>query len=357
MWRGDPSINNYIDRWVAPRLRERYGITLDPVDAQGAALVNLLLVQREAGRSVGTADLVWINGETFFNLRRERLLFGPWAGRLPNAALVDSASPIIGRDFEQDPAGYESPWGRVEFALIYDTTRTPNPPRTYAALATWIRAHPGRFTHDAAFTGLTFLKGLLYALGGGVHTFQGGFDSARYAQGSARVWAWLGETTPSFWRQGRTYPPDVAALERLFANDEVDFAMSNNENDVVSKVRQGILPGTAHALVLRDGAIANAHYLGIAAAAPNVAGAMVVANFLLSPEAQYEKARPEVWADGTVLDLRRVPAPWRERFSALATDPHAAPPDTLAVYARPEVAPEYSFHLEADWRRRVRQAE
>src|SRR5215203_2768109 len=29
MWRGDPSINAYVDAWVAPRLRERYGVTLN----------------------------------------------------------------------------------------------------------------------------------------------------------------------------------------------------------------------------------------------------------------------------------------------------------------------------------------
>lgn len=356
MWRGDPSINAYVDRWVAPRLRAQFGITLNPVDAQGAALANALTVQRDARQAVGPVDLVWINGETFFNLREADLLFGPWAARLPNAAAIDTLSPIIRRDFEQDPAGYESPWGQVEFALIYDTVRTPDPPHTYAELAAWIRAHPGRFTHDQGFTGLTFLKGLLYALAGGPAAFQGGFDSARYVAGSARVWAWLAATTPDFWRRGRTYPPDVAALEHLFANGEVDFAMSNNENDVVTKVRQGILPPTSHALVLRDGAIANTHYLGIPFNAGNVAGAMVVANFLLSPAAQYEKARPEVWADGTVLDVRRLPPPWPERFAARGQDPHAVPSDTLARYARPEVAPLYSIRLQADWRRRVRQA-
>ncbi len=356
MWRGDPSINRYVDEWVAPRLAARYGVALAPVAGQGAELLNQLVVERDAGRDPGTADLVWINGETFANLRRERLLYGPWAGRLPNAAFVDSASRIVGRDFEQDPAGYESPWGTVQFALIYDSARTPAPPRTYAALARWIRAHPGRFTHDQQFTGVTFLKGLMYSLGGGAGPFAGGFRPAVYATASARVFAWLDSTRGSFWRAGATYPADVAELHRLFANREVDFSMSNNQNDVVTKVRQGVLPPTARALVLEDGTIANAHYLGVPANAPNAAGAMVVANFLLSPEAQLEKQRPDVWADGTVLDRARLPAPWAARFAALEQDSRAVPADTLARYARPEVAPEYSERLLADWRARVRQS-
>ncbi|MBW3627953.1 MAG: ABC transporter substrate-binding protein [Gemmatimonadetes bacterium] len=353
MWRGDPSINAYVDRWVAPRLRDRYGITLNAFPGQGPEIINELVVEREAGVS-GSADLVWINGETFSNLRAEGLLGGPWAHRLPNAVLVDSASPVISRDFEQDPAGYESPWGRVQFALIYDTVRTPEPPRTFAELADWIRAHPGRFTHDQQFTGMTFLKMLMYARAGGVEAFQGGFDEARYRAGSARVWEWLDEARSSFWRGGEAYPPGVADLHRLFANREVDFSMSNNHNEVVTKVRQGILPPTARALLLRDGTIANSHYLGIPYNAPNPAGAMVVADFLLSPEAQLEKLRPEVWADGTVLDVERLPPRWRRRFAAAEADPRSLPRDSLARYARPEVAPRYHERLSEDWRARVR---
>ena len=354
MWRGDPSINAFVDGWVAPRLRDQYGVTLHAVDGQGPELVNQLVVEREAGGNEGTASLVWINGETFSNLRRERLLAGPWSARLPNAAYVDSASPIIARDFEQDPAGYESPWGRVQFALIYDTARTPAPPRSFDELAAWIRAHPGRFTYDEGFAGTTFLTMLMYAEIGGVARLAGGFDSTRYTLARERTFAWLDALRPALWRGGATYPPDVAAMHRLFANREIDFSMSNNQNEVVTKVRQGILPSTSRALLLRDGTIANSHFLGIPWNAPNAAGAMIVANFLLSPEAQLEKQRPEVWADGTVLDIRRVTPPWRARFEALEADPRQLPRDSLEKYARPEVSPRYHERLATDWRAHVR---
>jgi putative spermidine/putrescine transport system substrate-binding protein len=354
MWRGDPSINAFVDRWVAPRLQQRYRITLDAVEGRGPEIVNQLVVEREA-KARGSADLVWINGETFGNLRRENLLDGPWAGSLPNARYVDSSSPIITRDFEQDPAGFESPWGRVQFALIYDSSRTPNPPQTVAALGQWILRHPGRFTHDQQFTGVTFLKVLLYALNGGVQQYQGAFDSLRYDRGSERVFQWLEKHRPAFWREGKTYPPGVAELHRLFANREVDFSMSYNQNEVLTKVRQGVLPATARPLLLRDGTVANTHFLGIPFNAANPAGAMVVADFLLSPEAQLEKQKPEVWADGTVLALERLRPEWASRFAQVLKDPRALPRDSLAKYARPEVSPVYHERLVADWRARVRQ--
>jgi putative spermidine/putrescine transport system substrate-binding protein len=352
MWRGDPSVNAYIDGWVAPRLLARYGLTLRAVEGQGPEIVNQLLVERGA-RAPGSADLVWINGETFHNLREANLLYGPWAHRLPNAIYVDSAAPTIQRDFEQPTEGFESPWGAVQFALIYDSLRTPDPPATVAELARWIRQHPGRFTHDQGFTGTTFLKVALYALNGGVTAFQGGFDQERYRRGSGRLWMWLDSLRPALWRAGSAYPPGVAELHRLFANGEVDFSMSMNQNEVVTKIRQGILPTTARALLLRDGTIANSHYVGIPANARNRAGAMVVANFLLSPEAQLEKLKPEVWADGSVLAVRKLPPAWASGFRAVAAM-GAVPADSLTKYARPEVAPEYHERLAADWRTRVR---
>ena len=147
----------------------------------------------------------------------------------------------------------------------------------------------------------------------------------------------------------------MAELHRLFANGEVDFSMSMNQNEVVTKVRQGILPATARALLLRDGTIANSHYVGIPVNARNRAGAMVVANFLLSPEAQLEKLKPDVWADGTVLAVGKLPPAWASRFRAVAAM-GAVPADSLTKYAQPEVAPEYHERLAADWRTHARAA-
>ena len=354
MWRGDPAINTFVDKWVAPRLLSQYGITLQAVNGQGNELVDQLTVEQEAGATTGTASLLWINGETFGALRARQLLGGPWSQVLPATAAVDSSSLIISRDFEQDPAGFESPWGTVQLAMIYDSARTPLPPRTTAELTSWIRAHPGRFTYDQSFAGITFLKGILYALNGGVDTFRGGFDSTRYVASRTRLFAWLDSLKPFLWREGKQYPPDVAALHRLFANGEIDFSMSNNQNEAVTKAMQGVLPKTSRALVLREGTIANTHFLGIPANAPNAAGAMVVANFLLTPEAQLEKQRPTVWADGTVLSLARLPAEWRVRFDSVVNDPRLVAADSLRLYARPEVSPRYHERLQDDWRRMIR---
>ena len=353
MWRGDAGINAYVDGWLAPRLRERYGITLQAVEGQGAELVNALVTAREAGARRGTASLLWVNGETFAALQDARLLAGPWSQRLPGAALVDSAAPEIVRDFERPTAGYESPWGRVQFGLFVDTVRTPRPPRTVRELGAWIRAHPGRFTHDESFTGITFLKTIMYAEGGGVDAFAGGIDDARWVRGRDAVFGWLDRHRAAFWREGRAYPRDVAAMHRLFADGEIDMTMSNNVDEVTAKIAQGVLPATTAPVLLADGTIRNAHFVAIPGDAPNAAGAMVVADLLLSPEAQYEKRRVERWGDGTVLAMARLDETWRARFAAAdaASGLDAATRDAAA---RPEVDAAYHARLQGEWRRRVR---
>ncbi|MEO6443533.1 MAG: hypothetical protein ABIZ91_19220, partial [Gemmatimonadaceae bacterium] len=59
MWRGDPAINAYVDRWVAPQVKARFDIELEAVDGYGPSLINAIVTEREAGRNTGTASLLW----------------------------------------------------------------------------------------------------------------------------------------------------------------------------------------------------------------------------------------------------------------------------------------------------------
>ncbi|MBU6473382.1 MAG: hypothetical protein KGQ94_12040, partial [Alphaproteobacteria bacterium] len=70
MWQGDPQINAYIRDFVEPRWRKDYGITLRVVPGQGNQIVSSLMTASEAGRARSPTDLVWINGETFYQLRQ-----------------------------------------------------------------------------------------------------------------------------------------------------------------------------------------------------------------------------------------------------------------------------------------------
>jgi putative spermidine/putrescine transport system substrate-binding protein len=218
-----------------------------------------------------------------------------------------------------------------------------------------VKKNPGRFTFDNAFTGMTLLKSWLIDLAGGPAALAGPFDRAKYDAHAPKLWAYLLELRPYLWKKGETYPGAVAELHQLFASGEVDFTMSNNDAEVDNKILQGLLPETSRAYVYDSGTIQNTHYLGIAKNARHLAGALVAVNYMISPEAQYEKMKPGVWGDTTVLAVERLPDPWPERFRRVPDRRFAPKRSEIQPKALPELAPEYMIRIFEDFRSHVLQ--
>ncbi|HPW83466.1 MAG TPA: ABC transporter substrate-binding protein, partial [Rhodoferax sp.] len=83
-WGGAETINAYI-QWAAAEVQKRYGVTVQHVKITDAAdMVKRVRNEKAAGKTQGSVDLVWINGENFLTMKREGLLFGPFAESLPS---------------------------------------------------------------------------------------------------------------------------------------------------------------------------------------------------------------------------------------------------------------------------------
>ena len=352
MWQGDPLINKYMSAYVKPEVRRRFGIDLQLAAGQGAGLAQTLDAEQQAGQP-SEADVVWINGETFYQLRQVDALLGPFVDKLPNARLLDLQNPFINTDFQQPVAGMEAPWGNVQFTVIYDSARVASPPRSFAALPAYLRAHPGQFTIPNEFTGMTLLKSWMIALSGNPRLFRGKFNEAVYDKWSGELWRQLNASRPYFWKQGRTFPEQLAQLHQLFANGEVAFTFSNNDAEVDNKVNQRVFPATARAYVPAPGTIQNSHYLGIVRGAQHPEAAMLVINFLLSPEAQLQKMDPNVWGDHTVLNLSALPPAERQKFEQLPSRRYAPKRADIQGLALMEPDPEYMTRLFKDFRKYV----
>ena len=354
-WGGSEQINAYI-AWVGERVAERHAITLVHVKlADTSDAVARVLAEKSAGRDRGgSVDLVWINGANFAAMKHAGLLHGPWVALAPNFRHVDVAGkPTTVTDFTVPTDGLEAPWGMAQFVLMHDTDDLPEPPRTLAALAEWIEREPGRFTYPQPpdFIGTTFLKQLLTGLVADRDVLARPVEETDPAAVSAPLWAWLDRVRPSLWRGGRAHPASGPALQRLLADGEVAMAMAFNPAEASAAIAAGSLPATVRTTTLEGGTLANTHFVAVPYNAAAKEAAMVVADFLMSAEAQVRKQYPGVWGDFTVLDVAALPEPDRRRFAELPLGVATLSPEELGP-ALPEPHPSWTRWLETEWDRR-----
>jgi len=353
MWGGFPATNAYVNGYVAPRVKELYGIALRQVPVKDISeIVGKLLAEKQAGKTAGgEVDLMWINGENFRTAKRHGLLYGPFAEHLPHQKLVDWSKPSVRNDFGEPVEGLESPWGSAQVVMIYDSERTPEPPKTLGALIDWARRNPGRFTYPAPpdFTGSAFVRHVFYHAAGDVAVWQGPLDEKRFEAAAGATFRLLKDLAPFLWRQGRTYPENPVRLGQLLADGEVDFAISYHPAEASKMILDGLYPESVRTFVFEEGTIANTHFVAVPFNAAAKEGAMVVANFLISPEAQLKKADASVWGDFPAIDIGRLEPAWQAKFAALPRGAATLPNDVLQRRQLPEPPSEILVRLEKGW--------
>jgi putative thiamine transport system substrate-binding protein len=109
-------------------------------------------------------------------------------------------------------------------------------------------------------------------------------------------------------------------------------------------VNSNELPADSYSFGFQQGMIGNVHFVAIPANSSASAGAKVVANFLLSPQAQIRKADPAHWGDPSVLDPQTLPA------AEAAALRQFIPAELPATLGEPHAA--WVNALEQEWLRR-----
>jgi putative thiamine transport system substrate-binding protein len=318
-WAGSERTNAYL-QWVAEQVQAGFGVKLEHVKITDTAdVVKRVRAEKAAGRgkAEGTVDLVWINGENFAAMKREGLLFGPFSEGLPNFRHVDTAGkPTTLKDFSVPTEGMESPWGMAQFTLYADSRRLPKPPQSMAELLVLARSQPGRVTYPRLpdFTGTTFVKQALVEVVGDASVLARPPVTADFARLTAPLWQFLDALHPQLWRAGKQFPQNPAAVRQMMADGELLLGLTFNPNEAANEIAAQRLPATVTSWQFAKGTIGNTHFVAIPYNTRAAAGAQVVANFLLSAQAQARKADIAVWGDPTVLDLARLPEAERARF-------------------------------------------
>ncbi len=354
-WAGSQNINAYL-QWAGAEVQKRFGVTLVHVKITDTAeVVKRVRIEKAAGKlSEGSVDLVWINGENFLAMKREKLLFGPFAESLPNFAFVDVLGKHTTRlDFSEPVEGLEAPWGMAQLTFYADAKRVPKPPQSMAELLAFAKAHPGRLTYPRVpdFMGATFLKQALLE----VNTDRGALYQAVTPEALAKVtaplWTFLDALHPHLWRAGKQFPQNAGAMRQMLADAELLLGFTFNPNEAANEIAAKRMAASVSSYQFSKGTIGNTHFLAIPFNATASAGAQVVANFLLSAEAQARKADIAQWGDPTVLALGKLPPADQALFTS------ARQPGQVEKFmpTLPEPHGSWTGALEREWIKRYGQ--
>ncbi|MGG8309390.1 ABC transporter substrate-binding protein, partial [Escherichia coli] len=220
---------------------------------------------------------------------------------------------------------------------------TPQPPQTPQALLEFAKANPGTVTYPRPpdFTGTAFLEQLLIMLTPDPAALKVAPDKATFARVTAPLWQYLDALHPYLWRKGKDFPPSPARMDALLKAGTLRLSLTFNPAHAQQKIASGDLPASSYSFGFNQGMIGNVHFVTIPANANASAAAKVVANFLLSPNAQLRKADPAVWGDPSVLDPQKLPDGQRETLQS------RMPQDLPPVLAEPHAG--WVNALEQEW--------
>lgn len=341
-WGGDPQINAYL-QWAAEQVDDKYNINLVHVKLSDTSeAVSRVLAEKSANNNDrGSVDLIWINGANFATMSENSLLLKQWANKLPNFALTDPKNnPTVNFDFGVPTNGMEAPWGQASLTFYYDSLSTNKPPATLNQLINWTAQNPGRFSYPKPpdFLGMSFLKYALVMLQEQHDAKTGKNIKAQLNLPAteqntdiilAPLWTFLDDLHPTLWRKGEQFVQTGAHMRRLVDDTELSLAFTFSAPEVPAAVQRYDLPESIRSYAMSDGSLSNTHFVAIPYNASHPQAAQLVANFLMSPEAQAKKQTPDIWGDKTVL----VPSTLNPEQQALFKDnkphPSALPFDSI----------------------------
>ncbi len=351
-WGGTEKINTWVDGYLSDKLKKEYDITVQRVGMNIDEILNKLLNEKYLNVENGNIDVVWINGENFFTAKENNLLFGPFTERLPNFnKYIDVDSDDVQYDFGYPIEGYESPYGKAQFVMIYDRENINNPPIDHKELLNFAKANPGKFTYPAPpdFTGSAFIRNIICDIVDHEQFINMTADEAIVRKAIQPAMDYLKELKPYLWQEGITYPGEISQLDNMYADGEVWMTMSYEPNHASRKIATGEFKEATRSFIFEKGTIGNTHFLAIPFNAPNKAGAMALINYILNVETQGSKYAPATWGDLPVVDQDKLSEEEKNILASAELGVATIPQDILAEKRIPEIPAKLISIIEKIW--------
>ena len=349
-WGGDELLNRWLDDVYAPAMKEKYDITIDRMPMDIDQILSKLSSEVQGGKTDGSIDMIWINGENFYSAKENDLLYGPFTQALPNfAAYVDESDPETLYDFAYPIEGYEAPYGKAQLVLIKDEAKTPETPGSARELMEFVQKYPGKVTYPAPpdFTGSAFVRNIIYEFVDPAVFMDLEADKETVREVVAPAMEYLRSLNPYLWEQGKTFPATESQLQTMYMDGEALMHMSYTSYWIASAIEKGMIPSTSRSFQFENGTIGNTNFVAIARNSANKAGALVAINELLSPEMQ--QSRYEQLKILPVLDNSKLSPEEKAGFDAVNPGPGTIPQEELLERRLPEMPAKLVPVIEEIW--------
>ena len=247
----------------------------------------------------------------------------------------------------------EVPWGMAQLVFLYDQNITKKHPRNMKELLAFAQENQGRVSYPLPpnFHGTTFLKQALIELTPDPAQLAKPVSESDFERLTAPLWKYLDQLHPHMWRKGTSFPANGSEMKRLLSDGELFIAISFNPAEASNGIATGELPESIRTYVHDTGTIGNSHFVAIPFNASAKEGALVFANFLLSPEAQARKSDPTIWGDPTVLAMGKLSQEEKDLFDAVPQGVATLSPEQLgSVLLEPHAS--WVEALEKNWLKR-----
>ena len=207
------------------------------------------------------------------------------------------------------------PYRASSVILAYNTKAVPTPPKTLDDLLAWIKAHPGRFTYnspDSGGSGQSFVTTVLdkYLSASDREKMETSYTpdlESKWDQGFAT----LASLNPYVYQKG-VYPNGNNQALDLLASGQIDMVPVWSDQFVTGKKNGQIPDDIAYTQIKDPSLTGGAAYLGIPKASPRQAGALKLASWLLTPDAQAVIANDV--AGYPVINLDKLPQDIQDQF-------------------------------------------
>lgn len=208
------------------------------------------------------------------------------------------------------------PYRASSVLLAYDTKSVATPPKTLDDLLAWIKANPGKFTYntpDSGGSGQSFVATVLDKTVSDADRAQMTTDYKPELETSwAAGFATLASLNPYVYQKG-VYPNGNNQVLDLLSSGQISMAPVWSDQFITGQ-KNGQIPATiAYTQISNPSLTGGAAYLGIPSASPRQAGALKLAAWLLSSDAQV------LISDGIsgypVINLAKLPSALQAKFA------------------------------------------